>query len=88
MSDTELLAKPNLEAGAPTRRARSADRPALRATRWRRLLAAVADSFCNLFGSGRTMELGRWRRTLLMLLLLLRPPAARFSYGVIENRRH
>jgi hypothetical protein len=27
------------------------------------------------------------RRT-LMMMLLLRPPAARFSYGVIENRRH
>jgi hypothetical protein len=26
-------------------------------------------------GCGRTMELGRWRRTLLMMLLL-RPPAA------------
>jgi hypothetical protein len=33
------------------------------------------------------MELERSRRT-LMMLLLLRPPAARFSYGVIENRRH
>jgi hypothetical protein len=24
----------------------------------------------------------------LMMMLLLRPPAARFSYGVIKNRRH
>jgi hypothetical protein len=33
------------------------------------------------------MELGRSRRTLLMMLLL-RPPAAQFSYGVMENTRH
>jgi hypothetical protein len=32
------------------------------------------------------MELGRSRRTLMMMLL--RPPAARFSYGLIENTRH
>ena len=30
--------------GAPTQRRRSAERPAIRPTRWRRLLAAVADS--------------------------------------------
>ena len=29
--------------GAPTQRRRSAERPAIRPTRWRRLLAAVAD---------------------------------------------
>ena len=38
------------------------------------------------------MELGRLGRTLMMMMmsLLLLPPAsaARFSYGVIENRRH
>jgi hypothetical protein len=39
------------------------------------------------FRLGRTMELGRSRRT-LMMMMLLRPPAARFSYGVIENTRH
>jgi hypothetical protein len=37
--------------------------------------------------AGRQMPNSRSRRT-LMMLLLLRPPAARFSYGVIENRRH
>jgi hypothetical protein len=40
-------------------------------------------------GCGRTLELGRSRRTLMMMLLAAaagRP--ARFSYGVINNRRH
>ena len=34
------------------------------ATRWRRLLAAQTDSILAKFGSGRTMELGRSRRTI------------------------
>ena len=34
------------------------------ATRWRRLLAARADSILEKFGSGRTMELGRSGRTI------------------------
>jgi len=33
---------------------------------------------------GRTLALGRSRRP----LMLLRPPAARFTHGVIANRRH
>ena len=56
--------------GGAERRAPPADRPAIRATRWRRLLAAVADSVLAKFGWGRTLELGRSLRTLMML----RPP--------------
>jgi len=47
------------------------------ATRWGRHLAVVA--------IGATMELGRSWRTLLMMMLL-RPPAARFSYRVIAKQ--
>jgi hypothetical protein len=46
-----------------------ADLSAVSATRWRRLPIAVADSLFS--GWGRTMELGRSGRT----LMLLRPPA-------------
>jgi hypothetical protein len=35
------------------------------ATRWSRLLAAVADSIFAKFGSGRTLELGRSGRTMM-----------------------
>ncbi len=38
--------------GGAERRAPPADRPAIRATRWRRLLAAVADFVLAKFGSG------------------------------------
>jgi hypothetical protein len=38
--------------GAPTQQRWSAERPAIRPTRWRRLLAAVADSIFAQFGSG------------------------------------
>ena len=74
--------------GAPSQRRRSAERPtfrwsaerpAIRPTRSRRLGGASAISFL-----GRTMELGRSRRTMMW------PPAAPRAgrYGVSPNRRH
>ena len=65
--------------GAPSQRRRSAERPtfrwsaerpAIRPTRWRRLGGASAISFL-----GRTMELGRSRRTLVMSVTAGRPRA-------------
>jgi hypothetical protein len=67
----------------PRVRARGgAERPAIRATRWRRLLAAVADSVLAKFGWGRTLELGRSLRTLMML----RPPVVCDSTPVQQLR--
>jgi adenylate cyclase len=45
------------------------------ATRWRRLLAAQADSVFEKFGSGRTLELGRSRRS------IMRPPRRRIGHA-------
>ncbi len=79
----------------PLTRAHEVDR----ATRWGRHLAAVADSIFAQFGSGprrsllaavaigATMELGRSWRTLLLMMLLLRPRGAGELRG-IANRRH
>ncbi len=50
------------------------------ATRWRRLLAALADSILEKFGSGRTMELGRSRRS------IMRPPRRRRAGGSSPTR--
>ncbi len=70
-------------ARARAREARlDAERPASRATRWRRLLAAVADSVLAKFGWGRTLELGRSLRTRMML----RPPVVCDSTPVQQLR--
>ena len=85
---------------APSQRRRSAERPTFRwsaarpaigPTRSSRLGGASAISFKRYSPWGRTMELGRSRRTLLMMLLL-RPPRRRaragfISYGVIRHAR-
>ena len=52
-----------------------------RPTRWRRLLAAVADSL--FLGWGRTLEFGRSGCTLMMMR-----PAGRSATGYRQNRRH
>ena len=77
--------------GGAERRAPPADRPAIRATRWRRLLAAVADSVLAKFGWGRTLELRRSRRTLELgrsrrTLMMLRPPVVCDSTPVQQLR--
>ena len=51
--------------GASTRRRRSAERPAIRPTRWRRLQAAVANSISRILFRGK-----------MLLMLLLRLAAA------------
>ena len=55
------------------------------ATRWRRLLAALAGSILENFGSGRTMELGRSRRTIDHVAAAAPARAARFSHWVIAK---
>ncbi len=72
--------------GAPTRRRRSAERPAIRPTRWRRLLAAVAISFSRIV-VGR-FRLGANAADAADVAAAAAGRAARFSYRVVENRRH
>jgi len=79
---------------APTRRARSADRPAIRATRWRRLGGGWPTSpilFIEFFleesGSGRTLELGRSERTNADVAAAAPAALDRISHGV-DFRHH
>ena len=65
---TKLALNPRAREGRADPSPSVAERPAIRPTRWRRLLAAVADSFFAKFRFGRTL--------MMMLLLLLRLAAA------------
>ena len=68
---TRLALNPRAREGRADPSPSVAERPAIRPTRWRRLLAAVADSFFAKFRFGRTLMM-----LLLLLLLLLRLAAA------------
>src|SRR5208282_1559061 len=75
--------------------ARFAEREAVESDGHARSTAGCANCASRLCGSGRPPSIVCGRRSgwppspiPLMMLLLLRPPAARFSHGVIENTRH